>query len=189
MPITHVNRKGDTYYLHSGVTKTGKPRYHFSRDAGGELVEALPDGYEVYENPNGLVFLRRSGPRHISQAEEDCVRDGVRRLARVRHFAVEVKQKTIVVHLPGQDADSLERFFQSDFGARARDVNIERFLSYSPMMRFVLLDAKERTFIAERWCFRGAIDDWICLSPPRPLPELVREFCPHLGKDSFFELL
>ena len=30
MPVTHVNRKQDTYYLHVGRTKTGKPRYWFS---------------------------------------------------------------------------------------------------------------------------------------------------------------
>ena len=27
MPITHTNRKGVTFYLGRGVTKTGKPRY------------------------------------------------------------------------------------------------------------------------------------------------------------------
>jgi len=30
MAITHVNTKGKTYYLHQGVTKTGKPKYHFT---------------------------------------------------------------------------------------------------------------------------------------------------------------
>jgi hypothetical protein len=33
MPVTHVNRSGDTCYLHAGTTKTGKPRYWFSETA------------------------------------------------------------------------------------------------------------------------------------------------------------
>ena len=51
MPVTHVNRREDTYYLHAGTTRTGKPRYWFSRIAEGDLVEAIPEGYEVYDGP------------------------------------------------------------------------------------------------------------------------------------------
>ena len=36
MPVTHVNRKRDTYYLHAGTTKTGKPRYWFSMKDDGD---------------------------------------------------------------------------------------------------------------------------------------------------------
>jgi len=61
MPITHVNRKRDTYYLHCGKTKTGKPRYWFAKSTEGDLVESIPEGYEVYENPDALVFLRKKG--------------------------------------------------------------------------------------------------------------------------------
>jgi hypothetical protein len=32
MPITYANRKGFTYTLCQGTTKTGKPRYYFVRD-------------------------------------------------------------------------------------------------------------------------------------------------------------
>jgi hypothetical protein len=52
MPVTHVNRKRDTYYLHAGKTKAGKPRYWFAKSTEGDLVEAIPKGYEIYENPD-----------------------------------------------------------------------------------------------------------------------------------------
>jgi hypothetical protein len=32
---------------------------------------------------------------------------------------------------------------------------------------------KRRTFVAERFCFRGAIDDWIFLGGPDDLKKLV----------------
>ena len=52
MPITHTNAKGQTYYLHQGTTKTGKLKYHFSMQSEGTLVETIPAGFEIYENPN-----------------------------------------------------------------------------------------------------------------------------------------
>jgi len=39
MPVTYTNRKGHTYYLCQGVTKTGKSRYYFAREPRGEPVE------------------------------------------------------------------------------------------------------------------------------------------------------
>jgi hypothetical protein len=60
MTATYTNRKGKTYYLHQGKTKLGNPKYFFALRDEGNLVEAIPSGYEVYENPNGQVFLRRT---------------------------------------------------------------------------------------------------------------------------------
>ena len=65
MPLTHVNRKRDTYYLHAGKTRTGKPRYWFSTKADGDLVDAIPEGFEIYENPDapGLPPQDRAAAR------------------------------------------------------------------------------------------------------------------------------
>jgi len=35
MSVKHVNRKRDTYFLHEGKTKTGKPKYFFSKESEG----------------------------------------------------------------------------------------------------------------------------------------------------------
>ena len=76
MPVTHFNRKRDTYYLHAGTTKTGKPRYWFAKSAEGDLVKLIPDGYEVYENPDAQVFLRKIAPQLVTPAEVAVVKDG-----------------------------------------------------------------------------------------------------------------
>jgi len=39
MSVTYTNRKGRKYYLYQGVTKSGKPRYYFSREQKGEPLE------------------------------------------------------------------------------------------------------------------------------------------------------
>ena len=41
--------------------------------------------------------------------------------------------------------------------------------NYTAMLRFCLIDKKHRTFMAERLCFRGAINDWIILGGPDDL--------------------
>ena len=79
MPVTHVNRKRDTYYLHAGKTKTGNPRYWFSKSTEGDLVAALPEGYEVYENPDAQVFLRRIVPQLVTPSEVAVVEGGLKR--------------------------------------------------------------------------------------------------------------
>ena len=58
MMFEYKNRKGKTHYLHVGKTKTGKPKYYFSMKKDGELVDAMPVGYEIYEHPaNAQVFF------------------------------------------------------------------------------------------------------------------------------------
>ena len=67
MPIQHVNRKGDTYFLHESTTKTGKPKWFFSKKREGNLAEAIPEGYEIYENHNAQVFLRVIVPTLVTK--------------------------------------------------------------------------------------------------------------------------
>ena len=80
MPVTNVNLKRDTYYLHAGKTKTGKPRYWFSTKAEGDLVETIPKGYEVYENPDAQVFLRKIVPQLATPFEVAVVTAGLKAL-------------------------------------------------------------------------------------------------------------
>src|SRR6516164_8098656 len=110
MPVTHVNRKRDTYYLHAGRTKTGKPRYWFSKSTEGDLVDAIPAGHEVYENPEAQVFLRKIVPQLVTPAEIAAVEDGLRRYARGQNCLVDVKGKHIVVYHAERVSLDLERF-------------------------------------------------------------------------------
>ncbi len=68
----------------------------------------------------------------------------------------------------------------------------ERGSLYQKMLRFTLDDEKDRNFRVQRWCFKGSIDDWIDLSLlgrlVGKLPVLVQQICPHIGRDSFYDL-
>ena len=109
MNISHTNRMGDVYYLHEGKTKTGKPRYHFSKKADGELAKSVPDGFEIYEKPNGQVFLRKIVARDVTSKEIAVVEAGVRRYSDLKLFRVAAEKDSIVVYTPNQTEDDLER--------------------------------------------------------------------------------
>jgi hypothetical protein len=59
--------------------------------------------------------------------------------------------------------------------------------NYTAMLRFRLVDKEQRTFTAERFCFRGSIDDWIFLDGPDTLEKLLKRYVKLLGTDSFFD--
>jgi hypothetical protein len=186
MPVTHINRKRDTYYLHAGTTKTGKPRYWFAKSAEGDLVESVPEGYEVYENPDAQVFLRKIAPQLVTAAEVAVVENGLNRYAPGQNCLVDVQGDQIVVHHAERIALDLGRF---GFGLAELPTFNQRYLK---IMRFNLVDEKNRAFRVQRWCFRGSIDRWIDLSQARSeckLSDLVKTFCPHIGQESFFELM
>jgi hypothetical protein len=59
---------------------------------------------------------------------------------------------------------------------------------YTEMMRFCLVDQERRTFTAERFCFRGSIDDWIHLGGPNTLKKLAKRYIKLLGTEEFYGL-
>lgn len=190
MTVTHTNRKGKTYYLHQGKTKLGNPKYFFALRDEGDLVEVIPPGYEVYENPNGQVFLRRIQTQIITDEEVAVVEAGMQQYCRLERFIVDVKKNAIVIHTPDQDVDLLADTLSFLAGSRETRVKavLETALTYSPMLQFVLADKTNRLFETQRYCFLGSIDDWITISDEDELPRLVKAYVKHLGGESFYNL-
>ena len=193
MPITHTNAKGKTYALHQGTTKTGKPKYYFSMESEGHLAESIPVGFEIYENPNAQVFLRRIPPKIITDEERQVVEDGMRKYAEVQDYKIDVKGNVIAIYTAIQDIDALADLFKElypDPTANAQLMTVLRKeIHYAPMLLFTLVDAQRRTFVTQRYCFRGAIDDWIEIGTPGKLATLVKKYVRHLGKESYFDLM
>ncbi len=107
MPIKYDNRKGQTYYLYQGITEAGKPKYFFSMNKEGHLVETMPDSYEIYENPNAQVFLRKVQPKIISDEERTIVEDGIKRFSSLQDYQIDIKKEIITVYTGDQDVNLL----------------------------------------------------------------------------------
>jgi hypothetical protein len=108
----------------------------------------------------------------------------------VQDCKIDVKGNAIVVYTPNQSVEEFAQLlkrlnpFISETQVRAL---FARSIQYSPMLQFVLDDEKCRTFTAQRYCFRGAIDDWIDIGYG-PLTTLIKQYVPHLGQESYFDL-
>ena len=96
------------------------------------------------------------------------VKEGVKRYAPKQNCLVDVQGKQIVVY------------------------HAERGNMYQKMLRFTLDDKKDRTFRVQRWCFKGSIDDsdrsldvGRCRETTGSGPDVL----PHLGRDSFYDLM
>ena len=198
MPVTYKNRRGKTYYLHEGRTKTGKHKYHFSLKNKGELVDKIPDGYETYQHPaTGGVFLRKKLPQLISDTEKHIVEKELKKIEGSRRYLSDIKGKAITIFESNQDIEALKDIFRDvkpdSLNSHSDDVSaiediINIAVDYGPIMRFTLENETKRTFIAERYCFLGSIDDWIYIGEPDSLKNLVKKYIKHLGQDSFFDL-
>ena len=200
MAMQYTNRIGKTYYLREGKTKTGKPRYFFSaqKNGKGETLDHIPDGYEVYEHPeNAQVFLRKKRPKLITDIEKQFVKKHADALKRSKRYRVDCKDEHITIYESNTDIGDLKNIFGIFFkhtSARS-GVDLDDTLTtlanvtdqhYTAMLRFRLIDKEQRMFTAERFCFRGAIDDWIYLDGPDDLENLVKSIN-LLGTDKFFD--
>jgi hypothetical protein len=187
MAVQHTNKRGQAFYLHKGTTKTGKSKYFFSLNNHGELADTVPQGFEIYENPNAQVFLRRKQPKLITDEELAIVEEGLKRYCPQERCRVDVRQAIITVFAPDQNLTELEQAMGLVTGLKGAGV-LDRFTSYSPLLQFVLINKERRTFITRRYCFLGSVDDWIEIGRPDSLTTLVKKFVRHLGQDSFYEL-
>jgi hypothetical protein len=189
MSIQHTTRTGKTYYLHAGQGKSGKPNYFFSTEPGGPLVNSVPEGFEIYENVGGQVFLRRKTPKLIADEELAMVKEALKRHAEEWRYRVEVKKTAVIIYEASDNTALLERIALPWISKVAIQQSVIQSASYMAVMRFVLADPEKRLFLAERFCFRGSVDDWIDIGGfPQKLPVALKKFIQHLGNESIYEL-
>ena len=187
MVLKYTNCRGQTYVLHRGTTKTGKPKYYFSLQTNGNVIDSIPEGYEIYEHPRGQVYVRKIQPKVFSDRELETVKQGIKQYSQVKNFILDIKDKSIIIYLADEDVINLPEIF-IPFGGKDNYLkHLASVLSYTPMMRF-MRRKDSKNFWVQRWCFRGSVDDWIDLDAGEDLESLVKKYAPHLGQESFYEL-
>jgi hypothetical protein len=189
MSIQHTTRTGKTYYLHVGQGKSGKPNYFFSTDPEGPLLSSVPEGFEIYENVGGQVFLRRKQPKLIIDEELALVKEAIKRHAEEWLYRVEVKKTAIIIYEAPDNTAGLESIALPWISKAAMKQSAIQNATYMAVMRFLLADPEKRLFLAERFCFRGSVEDWINIGgPAQKLSVVLKKFIKHLGNESIFEL-
>ena len=197
MPVSYTNRKGMTYTLYRGQTRTGKPRYYFGRPGQnqGEPVSEIPPGYTISESVNGVVSLVKDRPAVIQPEEIAAVEAAVQQHPEARRYRVAVKGNRIEVYEQiGPDYNELVSELRIPYLSRpglAEELRAleERHAHYTPVLRFTLQDPKQRLFGVERMCYLGSIDGWLELhGQTGPVAKLARALIHTLGTEELYEL-
>ncbi|MDE5413998.1 hypothetical protein [Alkalihalobacterium chitinilyticum] len=180
MPIIYKNFRDDTYYLHSKLTTKGNTTYYFSKEAEGAAeLDQVPSGYEIYENPNGNVYMRKEQKPVIQPEEINVINNGMIKYSEIKDFKLDIKKNAIFIYTVDPSISN---------GSIPKQL-LHKYKQYATDLRFVLVDKEERIFEVERFCYKGGIDDWIFLDQSNDLEKLVQDYIQHLGKDSFYELM
>ena len=207
-PFSYTNACGDTYYLH--VVRLGSGRtMHVMRKTPDGAMPDLPEGYEVRENVYGQVSVRRRRGKLFTQAEEHLLSGQLKRL-RPFAYRLDIEGRTATIYASAMDrkcfAESLDAEFANGFAdaltktlagryspelvamfrARRQEKGARRPRFY-PLLRLVIEDKNERLFAVERVCFTGD-SAWLRLDV-LPLSAAMMKYLPHLGRDSFFDLI
>ena len=195
MPVAYTNRKDQTYYLCQGITKTGKLRYYFAREPKEESPDQIPEGYRISESVNGVVSLAKDRPQLILPQEVASVEAALDRHPRGRDYRVGVQKNQILIYERlGPDLETLSAIFGNVAALQSETVKMrlqeefDKMARYSPILRFILIDMQERKFKADRWSYRGDVDEWIDAGASGDLEQLADRLIPILGTDEFFEL-
>lgn len=180
MPVSYENFRGEIYYLHSRKTKRGNTTFHFSKQSKGVVdpVE-IPKGFEIYEEPNGNVYLRKKTKPYLHAKEIEMIQSGIKKHSEIEDFKLDIKKD--IVYIYTVDHSIADESFPKQLG--------QKYKQYDTPLRFLLIDQEERRFEVQRFCYLGSVDDWIYLDESTKLKELVQEYTQHLGKESFYELM
>ncbi len=192
----HRNRAGDIYYLQSKPDARGRQRCSFARKLTGTPVPALPEGYEVRENPLSVqVTLRKHQPSQITLDEASLVSEAIKQACPELLSIVDRERSALIVYTSEIEPESRLALLRIILPANEDQTDdLREFLighaRYQPMLKFELQPGDNRYFAPYRWCYCGSIDDWIMIgNGPAPLDSLAAKLTPHLDKDSFFELM
>lgn len=206
--FSYTNQYGATFYLHH-VCGTDGRTYHVMRKNAGGAARRLPDGMEIRENVHGHVTVRRLRSARITPLEDRLLRVAMENL-RPFAYRLDIDDSAATVYASAEDRkcflESLDAEFADGFSealskalakryapelvemfrARRKEQNAKR-PRYYPLLRFVIVDKHERRFAVERVCFSGE-SNWLRLEI-LPLSAAVMKYLPHLGRDSFFDLI
>ncbi len=184
--LTHTNSKGQVYFFREVTDKRGTQIICSQKESASDLA-AIPQTHEIVESPNGQVSCRTKVQRELLPEEAALARNLVQELAsRQRVLFTEVKKKALIIHF--KETSRIDRIAKHLPMHRGEDLAfLAANIPFQPMLKFELSDKESRTFAAFRMCWMGE-PEWMFLEEDSLIP-LLEKYVPHIGKESFYELL
>lgn len=187
--LAFTNRKGETYYLHAGTTKTGKARYFFAKTVRDGALLEMPDGFEVSESINGVVSVRkkRLGGPLVPDADLGVVVAVVKRHRGLADHEVRVVGNAIVIFEPYPTREQLGRL-RSSLGGPLDKSFIEEGMKQAQFSSVMKFELEGDDYAVFRMTYRGE-GGWSYPLDAGQLDELAKEYVSHIGAEQFFELM
>ena len=183
MAVQYTNFRGDVYYLHVRQTKKGNPSYYFKKEDDNTDVANIPEGYEIYEHPNGRVFLKKKSTKSITNEEIDIIQKSMEEFSPIRDFKLDVKKNTIFIFT----YENPTPFNENPVIVEA--LSDPKYKTYFTELCFTLIDKEARTFQVEQRKYTGGKEnEWLLLEESSNLEALAEKYVQHLGQESFYEL-
>lgn len=183
MTVQYTNFRGDVYYLHVRQTKKGNPSYYFKKEDQNTEVTSIPEGYEIYEHPNGRVFLTKKSTKSITNEEINLLQQCMEENSPIRDFKLDVKKNTVFIYT-----------YENPMPFNENPVIVEalsdpKYKTYHTELCFTLIVKHTRTFQVEQRKYTGGKEnEWLSLEESNDLESLANKYVRHLGQESFYEL-
>ena len=175
--IKHTNRQGKTYILHRD--KNGQ--YYFSQNVQRFSLR-LPASHEIYEHPNGQVFLRAKQPTVWEATEVALLRQYVDANSAVTDSIIDVRGKVATIWVSTTVADVTD-WQKRDFRSH-RDALAFAKLSFQYTARLRFTKNGHNLFLVER---QDSAEDWLGLDRGN-LKTMAILFIRHLNHPTFQKL-
>ena len=179
MPKAFKNQLKESYFIKSKQTKTGKTTYFITKKQDETCLDALPEGYEVFEKyDTRMMYIRKTLPNQFTADEMKTIERELKKNKSLSDFKLDIHGNEMKIYVAEKDDDNpLLRLM--GFG----------FKNFAERMKIIRNGIGEKkSFEIMRFCYRGAIDDWITIGWGFELKELATENLVHLGKESYYGL-
>jgi len=182
--VQYTNFRGDEYFLHVRKTSKGNPSYYFKKDDPSSSIDEIPDGYEIYEHPNGRVFLTKKSKKKIDEEEVQIVDKAMKAYSPIKDFKLDVKQKSIYIYT----YEKTIPFDENPLIVEA--LSDPKYKTYDTKLCFTLIDKETREFKVVRKSHIGPRNEqWGQIDSSKDLQKLAETYVQHLGQESFYELI
>ena len=189
MTVKYTNQSGQTYYLHKKLTKRGNFRYYFAKDDSVNLVDKIPDSYEIYENPKGQVFLRKKNKSFIREEDVKLVEKLIAENTDLEHFYLNCQNNTIILYLPDIDVDDISGML--NITMEGNEIKLNQFspgnLTYSPYIQ-IIYNNETKTYSLEKIDPEDQLKRWFNINNNNDLEELIQSNIKHFSNKTYSKL-
>lgn len=187
MALTYINRQGAKHYFKKTATTKGGHRYYITKkEDDTDLIDEVPEGFEVTELPyDGKVVLRKIIPTAITTDEAAIVKKAMEQHSPVKDFLVRIEGGSIEIHISQFSHFHDDWYPTHEEAMKIYGDNIALWKRYDWIMSFVLVDETLRVWAV----VRKANVQYPAIEIERStgLEILAEKYCFHVGRESLLQ--